>query len=210
MQITRKSSFTTTPWKNGGGITHEALRVPANGPFRWRLSVAEIGESGPFSDFAGYDRQMALLRGDGVCLTFSSGQKTYLREPGDLVHFDGALSTECELLGGPCVDLNLMVSQSLKEVKVWVERLAEPVALDPARTGTTLIFVIEGAVSISNSVGAARPGGSAVAGSASVLEPWDLATVPAREACALSPPEGEGATPLVFYATLEESGIPSA
>jgi environmental stress-induced protein Ves len=50
MQLVRKESFTTTPWKNGGGITHEAIRVPpAPHPLRWRISVAQIGQSGPFS-----------------------------------------------------------------------------------------------------------------------------------------------------------------
>ena len=31
LQIVRKSSFAAAPWKNGGGITYEAIRVPAGG-----------------------------------------------------------------------------------------------------------------------------------------------------------------------------------
>src|SRR5271170_5764644 len=118
MRIIRQSDFTATPWKNGGGITHEAIRVPASGdPFRWRVSVAHIEASGPFSDFTGYNRKMVLLRGAGVALAFASGERRVLRNMGDLAEFDGALSTHCELLGGPCVDLNLMVSKSLGEVQ---------------------------------------------------------------------------------------------
>jgi environmental stress-induced protein Ves len=75
LQIVRKSSFTSTPWKNGGGITHEALRVPASGePFRWRVSVAHIDTSDPFSDFSGYRRNMVLLRGAGIALNFANGE----------------------------------------------------------------------------------------------------------------------------------------
>jgi len=92
------------------GITHEALRVPANGnAFRWRVSVAEIDAPGPFSEFAEYNRKMVLLQGSGVRLTFDGGQQTYLCNVGDLAEFDGAIATECALLSGPCVDLNLMV-----------------------------------------------------------------------------------------------------
>ena len=62
LQVIRRASFTATPWKNGGGITHEALRVPASEyPFRFRVSVAHIDASGPFSEFAEYQRKMVLL-----------------------------------------------------------------------------------------------------------------------------------------------------
>ena len=76
LQVIRRSSFTATPWKNGGGITHEAIRVPATGdPFRWRISVAHIDASGPFSDFAGYNRKMMLLKGAGIELRFADGAR---------------------------------------------------------------------------------------------------------------------------------------
>ena len=70
MRIIRQSDFTVTPWKNGGGVTREALRVPPRGDsFHWRVSVAQIDRSGPFSEFAAYNRTMVLLRGSGVDLT---------------------------------------------------------------------------------------------------------------------------------------------
>src|ERR1700689_4784895 len=104
LKILRKSSFTASPWKNGGGITHEAIREPpGGGPFRWRVSVAYIDVSGPFSDFAGYNRKMVLLKGAGVELRFPGGEKSTLRQVGELAEFDGALSAHCELLRGPCV-----------------------------------------------------------------------------------------------------------
>ena len=102
MQIIRQSEFRSTPWKNGGGITREAIRVPASGdPFRWRVSVAHIDQSGPFSDFAAYNRIMVLLRGGGVALRFSSGGERLLRNVGDVVEFDGALATRANCSAGP-------------------------------------------------------------------------------------------------------------
>ena len=93
MRIVRQSQFKASPWKNGGGITHEAMRSPPTGdPFRWRVSVAHIDASGPFSDFAGYARTMVLLRGAGIGLKLSDGTHRTMRAAGDLAQFDGALA----------------------------------------------------------------------------------------------------------------------
>jgi uncharacterized protein len=196
MQVVRKSSFAAVPWKNGGGITHEVIRVPAHGnSFRWRVSVAEIETSGPFSDFADYDRRMVLLRGSGVRLTFDGARQTYLRDIGDLAEFDGALKTECELLGGPCTDLNLMVSKSMKGARTWVERLREPRSLSAPQDGTALVFAISGALLVySESREPTR------------LDPWDLAVISPGDISALSSPKtGESEAPLVFFATLDDN-----
>ena len=60
-----------TPWKNGGGATREiACWPPGTGldSFDWRISVATIAADGAFSVFAGIDRSITLLSGDGVRL----------------------------------------------------------------------------------------------------------------------------------------------
>jgi environmental stress-induced protein Ves len=163
IKVIRRASFTATPWKNGGGITHEAIRVPPSGDaFLWRVSVAHIDASGPFSDFAGYNRKMVLLRGRGIALEFGSGDKSALRSIGDWVEFDGAMATRCELLDGPCVDLNLMVSKSLRTA-ARVERLSG-LELVAARQGeATLIFGIQDPLCLESGRESLR------------LEPWDLA-----------------------------------
>jgi uncharacterized protein len=195
MQIIRQSEFRSTPWKNGGGITREAIRVPASGdPFRWRVSVAHIDQSGPFSDFAAYNRIMVLLRGSGVALKFSNGDERLLRTVGDVAEFDGALATLCELLGGPCVDLNLMVAKSLPGVHAQVERLLQPLTLPAAPGRTTLVFPVDAALDV-------RSGGATAA-----LEPWDLAVVPhsTGQGGTLAPQHAStGAT--VFLATVPDT-----
>jgi environmental stress-induced protein Ves len=116
MKIVRQASFVATPWKNGGGITREAMRVPPVGdPLGWRVSVAQIDASSPFSDFSGYHRKIVLLR-----------------EAGDLVEFDGAIATYGELVAGTCTDLNLIVSQARHTVRVQMQRLDAAVTLGPA------------------------------------------------------------------------------
>jgi uncharacterized protein len=164
LKIIRKASFTRTPWKNGGGITHEAIRVPAAGdPFRWRVSVAHIDASGPFSEFAAHDRKMVLLQGAGLELRFADGVKKTLRQVGDMVEFDGAIGAHCELLGGPCVDLNLMTLKS-DRAAVRVERVVESMAVSASPNGTTLVFPIDRAIAL-----------EVTEGQAVMLQPWDLA-----------------------------------
>jgi environmental stress-induced protein Ves len=94
-------------WRNGGGQTRELLVWPAQGPWRLRISRADIGADGPFSAFAGVTRWFAVLRGHGVALTMQ-GQRREMRISDNALRFDGALAPECELLDGPTEDLNLM------------------------------------------------------------------------------------------------------
>jgi environmental stress-induced protein Ves len=166
LHIVRQASFTATAWKNGGGITHEAMRMPPSGDrFRWRVSVAHIDASGPFSDFAAYNRKMVLLRGAGIDLRFDDGEHRTLRQVGELVEFDGARPVFCELLNGPCVDLNLMVSKP-DRVAVSVERLYQPIAVSAAFEESALVFPIDRSITLLID-----------AGESVQLEPWDLAVL---------------------------------
>ena len=196
MQIIRQSSFRTTPWKNGGGVTHEAVRVPADGAiFRWRVSVATIAASGPFSDFSGYRRCMVLLAGAGVELRFADGTRASLREVGALIAFDGGLAAHCELLAGVCTDLNLMVSTALPPPRVRVLRFTGALSLDAAAQDSLLIFAIGAAVAVTH-------GG----GGREILAPWDLALATTAEdgAVRLNPVD-ELSPAQVFVANLRDT-----
>jgi environmental stress-induced protein Ves len=166
LNVIRKDTFSRTAWKNGGGVTHEAIRVPTTGePFLWRVSVAHIEKSGPFSDFDGYERKMLLLQGRGLKLRFGDGRRRELREVGDWVDFDGAIPTQCDLIDGPCVDLNLMTAKSLKTA-FRLERLGDSVGAEAGRGETVLIFSLAAALALGDETGAATR-----------LEPWDLAVL---------------------------------
>jgi environmental stress-induced protein Ves len=194
LQIVRRSSFKRSPWKNGGGITHEAIRMPATGdPFLWRLSVAQIDSPGPFSEFAGYDRKMVLLRGRGLALTHGNGENQVLKNVGDCVEFAGAISTHCELLGGPCVDLNLIVSKSLRST-ARVERLVDGLAARSSDGETTLIFGIESPLSLDSDTGETVR-----------LEPWDLAVLSQGSARLNNMTPDQRSTPsAVFIASISQ------
>jgi len=192
MRIVRQSQFKSSPWKNGGGITHEAMRVPERGDaFRWRVSVAHIDVSGPFSDFAGYARTMVLLRGAGIALKLSDGTRRIMRAAGDLAQFDGALGVESELLNGPCVDLNLMTSNAMGPVRARVERLHRPLSCTVRTNESMVVFPIDAAVEI-----------QADGEDATVLEPWDLAVIGGAGALSGRIACCDDAAGAVFLATL--------
>jgi hypothetical protein len=71
-RVLTTADYRQTPWKNGGGrTTLLALHPPAAdfARFAWRASVADVATDGPFSEFAGVDRTLVLLRGAGMRLT---------------------------------------------------------------------------------------------------------------------------------------------
>ena len=95
-------------WKNGAGWTREIVRVPDREDWDWRLSIAEIEQDAPFSLFPGIDRELVLLRGNGLRLSFEDGDVCELQPPHDRLRFEGERKLTGELLDGPTHDFNLM------------------------------------------------------------------------------------------------------
>ncbi len=95
-------------WKNGTGWTREIVRVPDRAKWDWRLSIAEIEQDGPFSTFDGVDRELVLIRGNGVRLCFGQGEVRQLLPPHDRIRFPGERAVQGELIDGPTHDFNLM------------------------------------------------------------------------------------------------------
>ena len=103
-------------WRNGGGITRELLAWPQPADWRVRLSVADVQMSGPFSRFDGVERWFVVLEGDGVVLRsdFATHHLTADSEP---FRFDGGLTMDCTLVGGPTRDFNLMAPPGLARME---------------------------------------------------------------------------------------------
>jgi uncharacterized protein len=135
------------PWRNGGGTTTEIAAEPG-GPagFLWRLSIAEVAASGPFSDFGGYDRHILLLAGRGFVLRFAEAPSRRLDRPLEPFTFDGGWRTSCELVDGPVRDLNLMVARGKAVGSLEVLRMPTGTRLDLPVAGTVLLHLLEGAL----------------------------------------------------------------
>lgn len=106
--LTSLDSAPPAPWRNGGGVTRELAARPAGTDWTWRISVAEVAASGPFSRFDGVQRWFAVLGGAGVILKLPGAEHRLTLATAPL-SFDGGEPVECELLHGPTRDLNLMV-----------------------------------------------------------------------------------------------------
>jgi environmental stress-induced protein Ves len=154
MRIIRQADLVPVPWKNGGGITREALRWPRDGEtWDWRLSFAQVDASGPFSDFSGYQRILVLLRGPGLTLRFGDGTSQRLRAPGDLAVFDGGITTHGELCEGPCADLNLIVAHGRCHADARIAALHGRLVEPTLPRVTCLVVPLDGAVALSDEAG---------------------------------------------------------
>jgi environmental stress-induced protein Ves len=145
--------YRAMPWKNGLGITHEiALERSAEeeqfGTFVWRLSMAEVGTSAPFSRFPGCDRTILLLDGQGMMLDSGSDGRHLLDQKFRPYSFGGEWQTEGTLIDGPCLDFNIMVDRSRARADVSVKTLSctpQPLSL---RGNLLAVFALAGTVQL--------------------------------------------------------------
>jgi uncharacterized protein len=145
--VVRLADIAATPWRNGGGVTRELAMWPDAGDWAWRMSVADVDKSGPFSKFDGIGRWFAVLEGAGVQLDVAGVPHRVTAADAPLF-FDGAATTGCELIDGKTRDFNLMVRRGAESSRmVRVEgRFAETlhamktIAVYAHRSGATVLF----------------------------------------------------------------------
>ena len=105
-------AYRRQPWKNGGGTTTEIVVHPEGAgwdDFQWRVGIAEIGQSGPFSVFPGIDRSIMLLDcppGSGMTLTVDGAPRALPLH--EFVDFPGEARADGRLHGVPVRDFNVM------------------------------------------------------------------------------------------------------
>jgi environmental stress-induced protein Ves len=126
----------STPWRNGGGVTRELVAWPNASDWIWRMSVAEVDSSGPFSRFEGVQRWFAVLSGAGVRLSIGEQQHEITRYSAPLC-FDGAIPVDCQLLDGATQDFNLMLRSG--RASAAVERVSGVLKLD---TGVSIVVAV--------------------------------------------------------------------
>ena len=171
MRILRAAAYEAVPWKNGLGTTREILRhPPAAADFIYRLSIAEVTQSGPFSAFPGTDRIIMLLDGGGFELAFADGRSHALTARHAPFRFDGGVPAACTVAGGPSQDLNLMVRRDAARADADVLRVEGRLILPPVPGATRLMVALDDSLTV-------RHGGQAVA-----LRRWDTACIDATDA----------------------------
>jgi len=123
-----RDQYRSMPWRNGLGVTREIAREPgADAEYLWRLSLASVTASGPFSNYAGYRRSVTLIGGKGFRLAIGDQEPVTLDTVGATAFFPGDVQTGCVLIDGACSDLSLMVREpgtiiSVVRIRDTVER----------------------------------------------------------------------------------------
>lgn len=143
MNVLRASGYTSMPWKNGGGRTAEIVRRPDSDSFGWRVSIASVEQSGPFSRFAGYDRVLVMIDGSGMRLNIDGSEVPL--EPLVPHRFAGEAETFCTLTAGPTRDFNVMVRRGAVDCEVSVIRCDSPFPLT-----ATFFYCLSGALDLTD------------------------------------------------------------
>lgn len=105
-------AYRVKPWKNGGGTTTEIAIYPEDAgwnDFLWRVGIADIRQSGPFSSFPGIDRSIILLDcpvGSGMTLKVDESPHEMIQH--EFIDFPGEAATHGVLRGEAVRDLNVM------------------------------------------------------------------------------------------------------
>lgn len=158
------ATLAVVPWKNGGGRTREIIRVPADATLDtvdWRVSIAELSASGPFSTFASVDRIITLLDGAGIHMRSHDGVVDHrLHAPLEPFAFRGECEIDATLLGGPSTDFNVMTRRATTRAELSIVRA--PTTLPETRAG--VLYAAHGQWRIDDHSGAsyALAGGSGV------------------------------------------------
>lgn len=142
------AALTPALWKNGGGVTREIAVGPedalAGGGFLWRLSIAEVAGSGPFSVFPGVDRTLTILEGAGIKLDFTEGDDQVIDVKWRPARFDGGRACVGQLIGGPVTDFNVMTRRPDAAHRVRLIRLADETLAETLENEITALLLLQG------------------------------------------------------------------
>ncbi|SEF66431.1 HutD/Ves family protein [Marinobacterium lutimaris] len=141
--------YNPMPWKNGAGSTLEIACDSDSGleSFGWRLSIADVAESGPFSTFNDYQRVITVLEGQGMKLTVDGEQSRPLTRL-DAFAFDGASQVACELVDGPIQDFNLIYAPQQYAARLqWLKPIEEIKLFSSA--DLVMVFAADEGISLS-------------------------------------------------------------
>ena len=142
------ASLEASPWKNGGGTTTEIAISPAVASldnFDWRISLATVASSGPFSVFPGIDRSLALIDGPGMILDVDLDSRYVLSEDEPLIEFDGEsqVVATLALAGSATTDFNVMTRRARCHHRLGRRSLSGMSEFAP-RGDFTVLFLAEG------------------------------------------------------------------
>lgn len=150
IHVIRAADCRRMPWKNGGGETVEIAVSPAGAAldaFDWRVSMAKVAASGPFSTFPGIERTLSVLEGDGIRLETAGRPPIEVTRDCAPVAFPADIALDARLAGGPITDLNVMTRRGRFEHRVRRLQAFAPTD-EPVNASIALLFCGSGGAEI--------------------------------------------------------------
>jgi environmental stress-induced protein Ves len=151
LKIIRASHCLTTPWKNGGGSTTEIAAEPSGASldtFDWRVSMAQVASDGPFSEFPGIDRTLAIVSGRGLVLTIGNDAPVTIEGESEPINFAGDIPTSARLIGGEITDLNVMARRGRFSHRL--RRVREALSCDYDDNDTAVVLSLNGNAAVTS------------------------------------------------------------
>jgi environmental stress-induced protein Ves len=121
MRKLNHADYREMPWKNGGGVTTRLAIDPADADlddFNWRISIARVTRSGPFSQFPGVDRSLAIVDGKGLKLSMLDRFLLQIDSASTAYAFPGDWNIDSALVDGAVTDFNVLTRRD-----GWTHRL---------------------------------------------------------------------------------------
>ncbi len=147
------NEYKLMPWKNGKGTTTEIAVWPrdaiiADG-FDWRISLADLDGSGPFSLFPGYDRIIAQISGTDMVLKHKGKADKILKrfEP---YSFAGEWETE-NILHGKAQDFNIMTKRGKYRAEAECLHIHNELLRREHSGGVSFLWLISGHIQLHES-----------------------------------------------------------
>jgi uncharacterized protein len=141
--IFRYADYRRMRWKNGLGETAEVAISPYGATiesFAWRISIARVDSSGPFSQYNGVDRTLCVLSGNGLRLrNVAASCEVDLLQETPPFSFSGETEISAELIEGTVFDFNVMSSRD--RCQHSVRRLGLGPAV-PSHEGVSEAFLV--------------------------------------------------------------------
>jgi environmental stress-induced protein Ves len=156
MRLIERAAYNSMPWKNGLGATTQIAIYPADASiadFGWRISMAVVNSNGPFSQFPGIERSLAVLEGAGIALAFADGKTARLTRNSAPFAFSADIQTEATLIDGPIRDLNVMSRRG--DFSHDMQAFSGPAEF-PAASGTIVIFAHGAALRVEDGIHSLR------------------------------------------------------
>lgn len=114
VEVVRFAQLPSTPWKNGLGTTTQLAIHPSGADantFEWRISIAALTGTAPFSSFADVERCLAMLAGE-VTLLRATQAAIKLTPASPPLTFAGTEPITGRVETDDALDLNLMYRPS--------------------------------------------------------------------------------------------------